>query len=450
MRRWIIGCLILALATAVPVTAGTLYVPTAENLVREGIEYRTQMWVSNQGTESRRFSTLFLNEGQDGTDREAGAFDEILGVPPEATIFMNTIVSAGQFGMLELSAAPQIAVTARLMSFVNGEAAGGADLPVISSDNLFKSGEIVELVPLSRRLTEATDLTVVNLGFEPAECAIDLFRANGESITGTAVISVPPLSMRRFEDVLSAVGVDALAAGRASVTCDKSFYAYATTIDFATGEVVVASPASLGTSTLKRPGDEPPQLPCPAGAECFSVDGNFFTPRQGDDKRRVEIPVTKNVEFSRFVMELDFFHGGWFRLNPEGIHNIVWLTRTGKYAGDTVAFVTTRGPGRGLVRNEVTANLPRGENRKVTQNVLLEPGTLYHLLYVFDGQSRQISVTITEKATGRQVVGLFHSDAVRVRTGSSTWSANFSDNFVEAHVPSHGWAFSNFQIQFIP
>ncbi|MCB1034310.1 MAG: hypothetical protein KDD47_10815 [Acidobacteria bacterium] len=451
MSRWIIGCLILTLATAVPVFAGTLYVPTAENTVIEGIEVRTQLWVSNQGTEPRRFSTLLLAEGSDGTDRESGASDEILGVPPQATVFLNSVVGEGEFGMLELEAAPQIAVSARLVSFVNGVAGEGAALPVISSENLVEAGDLAELVPLSKLETEATDLTVVNLAFEPAECSINLFRANGTTVVGTSVISLEPLSMRRFPDVLGIVGVDALAAGRASVTCDQSFYAYATTINTATGEIVVTKPAGLGTSTLKRPGDEPPPAPCPAGAECFAVDGDFFTPQRGDDKRRIEIPVTKNVQFSRFVIDLDFRHGGWFDRNPSGIHNIIWVTRTGKYAGDTVAFVTTRGPNRDLVRNEITANLPRGtEGRKVTQNVALEPGTLYHLLYEFDGESRQVSVTITEKNTGRLVVGLFQRDGVPVRTGSGTWSANFSDNFVEAHVPSHGWTFSNFEIRFLP
>lgn len=449
MRRWTIGCLILAFAAAAPVTAGTLYVPTAENDTIGGVEVRTQMWVSNQGTESRRFSTLFLGEDVDGTDREAGASDETLGVPPEATIFLNSIVEPGKFGMLELSAAPQLAVTSRLSTFIDGEPAGSADLPVITSDNLFAAGGLIELAPLVKSGSKHTDLTIVNLGFDPAECSIGLFRANGTTLTGTAVISMAPLSMRRFEDVLAVIGVDALGAGRASISCDQSFFAYVTSLDLADGGVVVTGPGGLGTSTLKRPGDEPPQLPCPAGAECFSVDGDFFTPRRGDDKRRIEIPVTKFVEFSSFIVEMDFLHGGWFRLNPEGIHNILWLTRTGKYSGDTVGFVTTRGPGRGLVRNEVTANLPRHTNRKVTQRVLLDPGTVYHLLYIFDGRG-QIALTITEKATGQQVVGLFHNDAVRVRTGGGTWSANFSDNFVEAHVPSHDWTFSNFQIQFIP
>ncbi len=450
MSRWTIGCLILALASAVPVAAGTLYVPSAENAVIEGIEYRTQMWVSNQGGESRRFSTLLLEEDTDGTDREAGASDQTLGVPAEATVFINSLVDEGEFGMLEILAAPQLAFSARMVSFVNGAPFDSAELPVVSSDNLLDPDTRVELSPLSKRATGASDLILVNLGFEAAECNVDLFRANGNTLSGRAVLALAPLSMRRFSDVLGLVGVNALAAGRASISCDQAYYAYATTITTTTGEIVVTNPAKLGTSTLKRPGDEPPELPCPTGGECFEVPGDFFTPRRGDDKRRVEIPVSKNVEFGSFEIELDFFHGGWFRLLPSGIHNIIWVTRTGKFSGDTVCFVTTRGPNRNLVRNEVNANLPRNVSTKVTQNVLLQEQTLYRLLYSYNGRTGAISLTIHEVISGREVVNIAHRDAKRARTGAGSWSANFSDNFEEVHAPSHNWIYSNFKIRFIP
>ncbi len=450
MGRWIIGCLVTLLLTpVVSIFAGVVYVPLAIHNDQEGNVYKTQVWLSNEGQERRRVETYLIGENEDGTEREEPTTGQVL-VAPSGTVFVSNVVAEGAVGMLELTTPPQVSVQARLVGEVNGVANMGAAMPVISSENIVEPNQRIHLQPWIRSADRETDLIVVNLGFEGASCTVNAFRGGGGQIGTSSILNLEPLSMRQFPDVLGILGQDSLGAGRGSVVCDQPFYAFSATFDFSKGTVVTSYPAAQGSSTLIRPDQLPEPGVCPERADCFEILGDFHTAVRGNDKFRIAVPVTKNVEFRQLVVELDFTHGGWFSSNPEGIHNIFYLTRTGGYSTHTFGFVTTRGPGRDLVRNEVTVDLPRGENQKMTQGVSLSPGTTYHVHYLYDGQTGLIEVNVTEKFTGRQVVGLFGNIARRIRTQNKTWFITFSDGQAEAHVPSRDWTYSNLSVQFIP
>ncbi|MCH9651582.1 MAG: hypothetical protein K0U98_25375 [Deltaproteobacteria bacterium] len=450
MSRWIVGCLLaILLVPAAPLFAGVVYVPLAMDSDVQGNTFRTQVWISNEGLERRRAETYMIAENSDGTIRDEPTTGAVA-VPASSTTIMSDLVSGNAVGMLELTLPPQLSAQARLIGENEGVANLGAAMPVISSDNIVEAGDIVHLQPWVRSSSRYSDLVVVNLGQMPASCSIGLFKGGGSQIGTDSVVTLQPLSMRHFPDVLGILGQDVLGSGRSEVSCDQPFYAFGATFDTRNGDVVTSLPAGPGNSSLLRPDQIPQPGACPEFAECFDIAGDFFTSVRGEDKKRFIVPVTKNTSFSRLVVEVDFAHGGWFSRNPEGIHNIFYLTRTGGYSSHTYGFVTTRGPGRDFVRNEVTVDLPRGENQKMTQGAVLQPGTTYHVRYVYNAVSRVIDVTVTERFSGRTVVDMSESLAKRIRTFGGTWFITFSDFEAEAHVPSRNWTYSNLSVQFIP
>lgn len=451
MRRWIIGGLTcMLLAASMPALAGTVYVPVVKNGEIDNVDYDTQLWVSNEGLEGRNFISLFIEENADGTDREDGEYDERIGVPRLATVLVQEVAAPGAVGLLELTTAPQLAVQARIISTFQQNRRLGVSLPVISSDNLVEAGGMIRLEPLTRIGSRHSDFYVVNLGLETAQCTVSFFQANGSPLGANAVINVNPRSLREFPDVLGILGAEALGGARSEVSCSEGFYAFAVTTDSSDGDVSVVLPSALGSSTLSRPDEIPDPTACVEGADCFIIDGMFYRATASDNKRTLTVPVTKNTEFRRLYIEFDFKHGGWFPSLPDGIHNILYLTRTGGYSSHTYCFITTRGPNRNFVRNEVTVDLPRGENLKASAAVQLQPGATYHVRYIYDAETGQIETFVFEKSTGRQVAGIVQNVARRVRTGNQDWQLTFSDNRVEAHVPSLGWEWSNLNLQFQP
>ncbi len=452
MRRWIIGCLAAAfVAQAAPAFAGTVYVPVAENVEIEGIRYRTQMWVGNEGQVGRSATTIFFAPDVDGTERE-GLTENRVGVIAGATVFVSSVAADGASGLLEVTAAPQLAVRAQLQSLIDGEVVDEDALPVVSSENLIEAGLSSQLVPLSHAGNDVTDLILLNLGFEAATCTVAVFQPNGTPLGNAATLQLKALSMRRFEDILATLGDTRVGAARALVSCNQKYYAMAMTTDVQTGQLSVITPAASGSSTLEPPGTEPPPPPpgeCPTGAECFTPLTGSFIPSRSNPNQRFQIPVTKNVEFNQLVVQLDVTHGGWYSRLPDGIHNFFYLTRTGGYSSHTFGFVTARGPNRNFVRNEYTVDLPRGQNLKFTQPVVLVPGTSYRVRYVYDFPARQFTLVFTNLATGQQVVNITGAVSRRIRTLGETWVLSISDQEVEAHVPSVNWNYRNLSVQFI-
>src|SRR5262245_55910665 len=113
--------LLLALCVA-PLRAGTVYVPLAVDMTRGGIRFHTQLFVSNEGAERKGFTPYFIASGSNGTIRGAAQGNVL--VDPQKTVFFSDVVQGGgQIGALELDAAPELAIIARMAA-----TKGGVDL----------------------------------------------------------------------------------------------------------------------------------------------------------------------------------------------------------------------------------------------------------------------------------------------------------------------------------
>jgi hypothetical protein len=259
MRKLLLLTLVLTLAvTAAPLYAGTVYVPYAAEVEIGGVFYKTRVWATNNSEGvARRMQFRLIQSEEDGTaDPDAGRITVL--IEPGAT----RVVQLGDgAGLLELSGAPQIVVSARLVPVTtNGAAvADGIQLPIISDRSLRAGGDIVDLQGwLKDGDTTIANLGLVNMGTETSSCEIVLIRQDGLLIGDPAVVTVPPLSQRQFDDVLGLMGEQAVADARGAVSCDQPFYAYASLFKTTDGNVVFIAPSASLESTLDAPSAPPP------------------------------------------------------------------------------------------------------------------------------------------------------------------------------------------------
>ncbi len=453
MRRATIALVFIALLSLAPSAfGGAVYVPVARDAETRGVRIETHLFLSNQGDAGRSVGTLFFAADADGTDRE-DLEERRIGVPAKATVFVGDAAPDGGIGLFEIVGVDAHAVQAHLVSSLGDVRVDEEALPVVSSDNDLPAGVRVHLLPLSRTAAGlGTELYILNLGLEAATCTVSNFRSSGVALAAASELEVAPFAVHRVADALADAGPADLVAARSTVSCDQSFYALAVVTDARDGDLTVVQPAEPGSSTLFRPGDQPPGPVCPAGGECFETLGAFFVPTRSSPERTIVLPVTPNREYKQIVVELEVTHNGWYSRIPDGIHRIFWLTRNnGIYDRHTFAALTTRGPNRNLVRLEVTADLRAGEELEFTESAALVPGTIYLVRTVFDGNTGVATTTLTDKATGQVAVTVAGGGATnRVRTEATTWSVTVSDTEEGVHAVSQGWVYSNLRVQFLP
>jgi hypothetical protein len=112
-------------------------------------------------------------------------------------------------------------------------------------------------------------------------------------------------------------------------------------------------------------------------------------------------------------------------------------------------LVTTRGPNRNLVRQEITVDLPRNSISQKTVNARLNPGSDYHVDYTYNHKQRKWHLVINEFGGGT-VVDVSGPTTGPIATKGGLWKIFFSDETTAAHVTSLGWTFSDLWVQWIP
>lgn len=254
---------LLLLALAVQARAGTVYVPYLGPVEIGGVEYETQIWVSNSDPdELRNIQHFFIPSRADGTEREEAP--SVVWIAPGATT--RLAVREPRTGVLEISAAPQVVIEARLVRSIPGFAGppSGSELPVISSSNAAEAGETLHLQGWERMESLIwTNVGVVNLGDDEIECDIDVYRADSSQIASTATIGFAPRSHVQFDEALEILEAGDSRDVRGEFTCDQPFYVYAVILyDRLTGDittptdVVFVEPSASGRSELRRPVDK--------------------------------------------------------------------------------------------------------------------------------------------------------------------------------------------------
>lgn len=435
---------LLSLLAALPALAGTVYVPVASNITVGGQTYTTRVWLSNPGTASRRFTLLFLSAGSDGTSR-TGVTPQSFTLAAGGTLLLGNLAPAGSRGLLEVTGAPQILVTARLDAVdpLRGVTTS-AHVPAISSANLIRAGQTADLQGLERSETgPRTNLGVVNLGHRATQCTIRASRLNGAALGDPATVTLQPLSLRRFEDALAALGAGAVADARVAVSCADPFWTFAEILSPAVPSAVLVTPAVSLDSTLAPPGSGP--APNPGSAVVVERPGTFFIPVPGASALDVPIPLASGQAYRRATIEFDLQTNTFAPV----FDSIVGLLRPGATIADRTLYFGFHIRGR-RNRTFIDLGVPVLEPA-IRGDFPWREQTLYRIRIVYDVQVRTITLQALQNGQVVHTVtgGIFNLDLSDNGAGMvlKFGLPAIADN---AYFPPFNWTFSNLRAQIEP
>jgi len=445
MRKVVVCSLaILAFLAVRPASAGNVYVPIVERDGPGGTTVDTEILVSNGGLAQRSFVSTFLAGETDGTQRDGIPSSSRVRLGAGAASRLSNTAPATKFGLLEIDAAPQLLVEAEIAASGHGEVTV-APVPVISSANMFTPPAVADVLGLRRQDAVYSDLFVANLAKSAAQCVIQLVRADGAELKN-ATVTVQPLSLRRFGDVLAE---QQLANDvRARVFCNQNFFPFAAVVDPTAGRIVFRDPATLGTSTLTGPTGTPP---VPPGTVVFSAPGVLLVPSPTEEVRIVRFPLAKTAEFKQLIFDLDITVGPWNAGLSSGPHAVVWLHR-GKYGSDTFANVNIHGPDKNKLRAVQNLDLTGFGLTTGDQQGVYEPGHTYHYRMIYDAvaqRARQITTEGSRVVNDFAIEGTAKDHKIIVDTRGLTAVLGHASG-LPFEVTSYGWTYANMQIELVP
>jgi len=414
------------LASALPVRAGTVYLPLATNVSVDERALRTEIWISNPTDESHQVTFLFLSDRQDGTTAgDRNALNPLI-IRPGATFFINNSVPSGESGMLEINADPELVFSAKLISINGGPGETGAHVPVVSSENLIPAGGTAQILALER----TPDGTVSNVGLinfseAPATCTARVFTGAGIAVGGTAVLSLEPLSTAQFTEVLELLGLNQATNVRVELSCDQDFYAYGVVLGHEPEETLFLQPSMSGDSSLLAPGLLPPFVE-------LTQPGTFLAANRNNSYRAFQIPVEPGVAYGSIEIDFDFFLGGF---NSSLFHTVFSLRSSGLYCELTI-------------RGDNSRTFFDTPDQSVRAGGPWRSGGNYHIHVIYDVVE---DLAVLEVSQNGNVVQRLEARANRFALGALDGSLrlDFSQAkvFDDAFFPLWGSRFSNLEVR---
>ncbi|HVR29241.1 MAG TPA: hypothetical protein VMS86_06860 [Thermoanaerobaculia bacterium] len=417
-----------------------------------------ELVATNPDTElTRVFSGVVLPEGADGVTT-AGEATGAIGVAPGST---RVVVGPPGIGLWRLEGYSGLQLSARLRIPGSTSSRQGDWVPILSRDSVHPANTTVEAQSLIAATGFLSDFGVFIAGQVAARCDARLLLADGTQVGPAHVLQLAPLSFHLFRNVpTDLVSGAQIADARVSIRCDQDFFVLSRTVNPQTGYVSIHTGATALGAGLPKPGEPtppppPPPPPPPSGnapptatqVERFTRSGSFFTPTLAEPYLDLELPVTPNVAFSELAVSFEVEHGGWDAVDPAGIVNLLYLTRGG-FTGDVFALITARGPGKNVVRNQITVDLPQGQQLSRVTKTALQPGSTYHVDYLYAGQAGRWTLTISE--AGVPIVNLAGPTTGPIWTKGATWTILLSDAPSPGHVSSLGWSYRDLSVEWRP
>lgn len=449
-----LGCLAL-LAGVWPLAAGQVVVPVASGTTSNGTAYRTRLWVSNPSATARFFSTAFIESGGDGTKQET--FGPAVYVQPGATLLVDGSAPAGKAGFVEVSGAPQLSVAARLeLVDVNGNVLSSAALPVVGTQGALATNAVAQLQGLEQEKATGTtaDFVVVNLSRAAAQCTVGAFGSDNSVLTATAVLSLPPLSHRAFNGILTTLGLGDVSGVRLQVSCDHTFYTYALVYEVGGPQTNVLVPAvSLAADLTGAPsgsgsggsgGTGGSGTPPPTGAQTFNVPGIFLAAKAGASAQNYNLPLTPGVSYQRITVDFDMYLNRW---QTNLFHGIVALRRGAASRSLRVLYVGVQLRGDNA---KTTLDLGHDEQFVKTVGPWKEQHS-YHVRLDYDVVDRTVTLQASQ---GGALIYTIQGPAYNLdlQDNGNKVHVDFGQTGVAdgAYFPPIGWGFSNLQVVMVP
>lgn len=419
---------VLILAAA-PLSAGTVYVPLVKHQAGNRT-LATKVWVANTGEVTRSLNAVFLPVFTDGTQGRGPA--DSRSVEAGQTLQLINLSPTGVQGMVEITGAPQLAVTAALEGA--SPALAKVHVPVISSENRVAGGKTASLLGLDRTANgTVTHLGIVNLAHAAQTCNVRAFVAGGRQIASVDV-PLPPLSLNDFSDAIGILGQTTVSGARFAVRCPSDFYAFATVLDANGARASFVTPAQTADSALTAPGNPPAPNP---GTVLVERRGNFFTPTRAESYLAIDLPLERGVAYQRVVVEFDLFLRKW---QSDFFHGITALRRPARNRADRILYY-----GLQLRGDNLRTVLDLGVHDQTVKGFgPWKEGGRYHIRLEYNLADRRVSIQVSQNgAVVHALQGPAHhfdlsdnGNPIRIDFGQ--------DGIVpDSYYPPFGWTYSN-------
>ncbi len=445
-RLGVLAGIVLLALVAGPLFAGTVYVPIVNLVGPHGEQLQTQIWVSNTDQKNGLDVTYyFIPDFTNGLDRPTDSTHAQ--IAPGTTIFLEGFAPSGTRGLLELSGADSMQVSAKL-SRIDSRApsAFGTSLPVISSSTMIPAGQTAELQGLERSSDGIiSNFGVVNLGQSPVSCQASAFHADGTQIGGTATLAFNPLTLVHFDDVLNVLGETDVTGVRVDINCDQPFYPYSVVYGSSTGDIFVGLPAASGASLLSPPGSLPN---CGSGSVCYDYPGIVFTSTPADTYQFITLSPPSGV-YSQIKVHLEIQINGW---SPPvtNAHGLLYMIRDRNY--DMYASAFLRGPNSNQLVLRHGFNQTAGDKAKLVTGFAPTLGNWYALDYLYDPINKTIVLTMStlDGQVLAKLTGTPNVKQINIDPGQNILIGLSNPGTNDSEPASIGWVYSNLHVELVP
>ena len=426
--------------------AQILYVPVPDTSALKAGPQLT-FWFSNTTTSTHHATMSFVPEGQDGSTPPSPALE---GVNAGATTVVDASPLAPGPGLLAVGGAPELIGNAQLAVSLSGGSSSLA-LPLIGQANQIAAKSSALVQGLRRSAGGGfSNLEIVNVGKQSTQCSVALFNTDGTEAAPGGTISVPPLSMRSFADVLAAGSNPNASDVTAQISCDQAFYPYATIFSPSPAVFQITGPSlavsnGVGGKTGGGGGGNPPPTYPPGQPVTVTRSGIFFSPVAGNSVLPITIPVTPGGSYSVATVQFDMLVGAF---TPH-YTAIAALVRPGTSRNNRTLYYgfDIRGNvGRTFIDLGVVGLEPA-----LKSSYPWTVGQLYHIKITYDVVQKLFTLQVSQGGVQEdQVQGAnFNWDLRDTGTGLEI-SFGLPGVADDAYFPPLGWVFSNFSVSMTP
>ena len=289
--------------------------------------------------------------------------------------------------------------------------------------------------------TRTSGLALANLSGSAAKCSVSLTDADGKALGEVISVTLAPRSDRYLGDVFAGLS---LAEGRAEVSCDQSFYAFAVIPDRETGGVAVVDPIALLEADAVTP--------CTTGSRvaCFDAKGIVHQPTPAVPVKRVSFPVPAGT-YGRVKMSLDVTVGPWFKTDPDAKHLIYWFVLNKNV--DMIGMLYFRGPDAYTALSRYGIGLTHPQKIKLVKPFKATPGRTYRCENDLDMANGKITITVTDTTSGEKVTLSGKSNVRQLTTKANDKlivDMAFPEGKTPDEVPSYNWTYKDVHVEAYP
>lgn len=443
MKKYLWGCAVAAGLVASSASAVEFFVPVPFFGTGERIDFGTEFYREDLNKINVDFT--YIQEGKSGVGMTPSRYKVLPGPstdkkhplltdnyardyrkPPQRSdpkykvSGAGLVIMEGEQGLLGIETAV----------IIGSEPSTAWELPMLTEDDLFESGDTAHVLNLMKDTQVASHLSLFNMGNSAGHCSTRLTAPNGQLIEERANLAVPALGAARIPDILTRV-VGTTTGLSVAVTCDQPFYAM--------GSFPASNPADV---RLHYPSAEPPTL----GTKQVLVSNDSFQVTRTNSAKNYELALEPGKRYRSIYIDFDakaapptnaaYFRGLFGMWRPEGTQRF----------GKTLYFGINERHDRSKLMVDLGTPFIEIMTKKSGVPFVSQKTYHFHLEINSDERLFRQFVTSAGKVVADMRSGLLNDD-LSVKNGKTVIFGLGLPGIADgAYSPPYGWKFTNIVI----